>query len=62
MGQCLIEKDVSWRDPEDIEDALIGDTLIFQSLNQPLTRALGGHADTSQINRVHSKSSIPKAA
>jgi hypothetical protein len=53
---------MSWRYPEDIEDPLIGDALIFQTLNQPLTRTLRGHADTSQINRVHTVSSIPKAA
>jgi hypothetical protein len=53
MGQCLIEKDMSRCYPEDIENPLIGNALIFQALNQPLAGALRGHADTSQINRVH---------
>ena len=34
---------------------LIGNALVFQALNQPLPRALRGHADASQFNRVHYK-------
>jgi hypothetical protein len=44
---------MTWHIPDTVEDREIRNSLISQTLHEPVTRARGGHSDASEAHVSH---------
>src|SRR5690606_5918409 len=47
VRQGLVDEQMAWRAADDLEHMGVRDPFLVQPLDQPLTRALGSHADAT---------------